>query len=177
MRRENLAKLLEERVQSRALLEETRRKPLASQQEQEQLQARLNEAQEKLLASRKDQAQSHVSLRKVRQALSKSEQEKRYIRTRLSETEGKLCACVTNPGECTVEMSRTVSSEQPAEVIRRRLHAENTIRDLERKLDATEQRNTKHYVAQKMLEQEVQCSKDLLESVKSRLSTSEAALN
>lgn len=74
-------------------------------------------------------------------------------------------------------MSRTVSSEQPAEVIRRRLHAENTIRDLERKLDATEQRNTKHYVAQKMLEQEVQCSKDLLESVKSRLSTSEAALN
>ncbi len=95
----------------------------------------------------------------------------------LSETEETVRARLMRKEESTAEMTEMPFSQGNLEGTERKLRlAKRSIADLKRKLDASEERNTKHYVSRKMLEQELQCSKHVLEFVKFCLSLLEATL-
>jgi hypothetical protein len=67
-------------------------------------------------------------------------------------------------------------SSDPKDIMGGLCNKQHTVISLSKKLEALEHREAKNYVSRKMFELELKCTRSVLESMKSRLSTSEATL-
>jgi chromosome segregation ATPase len=149
----------------------------STHQELNQIQGLLEETRKKLVISQQEQVEPQALLDKTQQRLLASQREQNRIQTLWLEAEGQLRAYRASQEGRLAGPAEMPHFEQEWKGASPGLQCvENAIRDLRRQLDAAEQRNTKYYVSRKMVEQELECSNDILESVKARLRTSEAAL-